>query len=198
MPSDNRDLADLLRFVERAEALNNVLRSNLTISGRRRENSAEHSWHCALLASVMLSKNSRVVDPYRILVMLLIHDIVEIEVGDFSIHDKNVNWKEVRQKELSAAEYLLGSISFDENLSLFQIWREFNDQKTLESRFAAACDRLQPILMNLATDGHTWFEHGVSKSELLARVQVPIQSVMPEVWSIIEQRIDEHFSQLSC
>lgn len=166
-PSPNGRLASQLRFILEADRLKTILRRSLLADGSRRENSAEHSWHISLLALVMQEYAPRSLKMERVLTMLLIHDIVEIEAGDSFVYDA-VAQGDKAARELLAAEKLYGLLPADQRNDLREIWDEFEARETPEARFAHAVDRLMPILHNYATQGASWKQHNVSLGQVLA------------------------------
>ena len=154
-------LAQQLRFVAEADRLKAVLRQTRLMDASRRENSAEHSWHLALMAVVLAEYAPETTDLARVLEMLVLHDVIEIEAGDTFAYDAAANLDKAA-REQAAATRTFGLLPQDLNARLRALWEEFEGGATNEARFANALDRLQPLLGNFYSGGGTWLEHGVT------------------------------------
>ena len=177
-----------LRFIAEVDALKRVLRQTLVGDASRRENSAEHSWHLALMASLLAEWAPEGVDVARAMRIALVHDLVEIDAGDAFCYDADANvGKEERERR--AAERVFGLLPADQGEELRGLWEEFEAGRTPEARYANALDRLQPLLQNLYTDGGTWRMHGVERERVRARME-PIRGAMPEVWPFVEWMLE--------
>lgn len=152
-------IKDQFAFLIEADKLKSVLRRVSIIDGSRKENSAEHSWHVILLALTLVEHSNEPIDLVKVVTMLAIHDIVEIDVGDTFHYHKNGDTKAA---EDAAAKRIFGLLPFDQRESYAALWREFEERLTPEARFAAAVDRIWPIFQNIAHNGGTWKEFGVS------------------------------------
>ncbi|HUM84116.1 MAG TPA: HD domain-containing protein [Lachnospiraceae bacterium] len=150
-------------FILRADKMKNITRQTYLADGSRKENDAEHSFHLALMASILLEYNEEKVDKARVMEMVLVHDIVEIEAGDTYAYDPEGN-KTKEQREKKAAEDLFGLLPDDQCRYYKGLWEEFEAKETAESHFANTLDHIQPILLTDAADGKSWKEHGVKKS----------------------------------
>lgn len=162
-------LAEQLRFVHEVDRLKGVLRRTLITDGSRHENSAEHSWHLALMVLVLEEHGPPRLDLLRVLRMVLLHDVVEIDAGDTFAYDE-AGQEGQGERERLAAERLFGLLPADQASSLREAWEEFEERSTPEARFAHAVDRLQPLLLNLANEGHSWQKHGVRHHQVLKRM----------------------------
>lgn len=182
-------LAQQVRFVTEIDRLKGVLRQTTLMDASRRENSAEHSWHLALMAVVLAEYAPAGTDLTRVLEMLLLHDVIEIEAGDTFCYDAAANLDKVA-REQAAATYTFGLLPDDLNARLRALWNEFEAGATNEARFANALDRLQPLLANFRTGGGTWPLHGVTQAQVLKRMQ-PIEGGAPELWPFVVNLIDE-------
>lgn len=160
MPAPDR-LARQLDFILEVDRLKSVLRRTLLTDRSRHENSAEHSWHIALMAVVLAEHADDAVDVARVVKMLLIHDVVEIDAGDTYVYDVAAAVGKA-EREGRAAERLFGLLPADQAAEVRALWDEFERRETPEARFAAAVDRLQPLLHNFATEGQAWRHHGVT------------------------------------
>jgi putative hydrolase of HD superfamily len=183
LAADDR-LGRQLRFVVELDRLKGVLRRTLLTDRSRRENSAEHSWHLAMLAVMLVEHAREPVDILRVLKMVLVHDVVEIDAGDTYCYDPAANQGKAEREE-RAAERLFGLLPADQADELGALWREFELRATPESRFAAALDRLQPLLNNYLTEGTTWREHGVGLEQVVAR-NAPMADGAPGLWRLAE------------
>ena len=178
-----------IQFVLEIDRLKGVLRQTLLTDGSRQENSAEHSWHIALMAVLLAEYAPAPVDMLRVIKMLLVHDLVEIDAGDTFCYDTQGNLSKA-DREQQAADRIFGLLPADQATELRRLWDEFEAQQTQDALFAAALDRLQPLLNNWQTRGHTWKKHGVSQEQVFQRM-APVQNHAPALWSIVEQVVEE-------
>jgi len=186
---DNKTVDGQINFVLEADKLKTVIRNTLLTDRSRMENAAEHSWHAALTALVFFnSAPAEDMDLQRVMSMLLVHDLVEIDAGDLLCY-KTDQVRGQKEKEKQAAERIFGLLSGDQGRKLRELWQEFEALETPEARFANAVDRLQPLLQAIRTQGQTWREHGVSKSQVLERMQ-PIRTALPHLWGHVLEMID--------
>lgn len=163
---DNR-LHQQLEFIIEIDKLKQIVRQNyVTVSGRN-ENDAEHSWHMAVMA-VLLAEYVPGVDVLTVIKMLLIHDIVEIDAGDTYCFDQT-GLLDKREREQAAAERIFSLLPSDQAADMRSLWEEFEAAQTQEARFAAALDRLQPLLLHTATSGRSWKEHHITSSHVIER-----------------------------
>jgi len=165
----NPRLAQQIRFIIEADKLKEIFRQTLVTQSRRRENDAEHSWHLTLLV-IILAEHSNVqpLDVLRVLKMLIIHDLVEIDAGDTFAYD-TARMADQHEREAKAAERIFGLLPTDQASELRALWDEFEARTTPESKFAAAVDRFQPMLLNCLTEGAAWKNHGVTSDRVIAR-----------------------------
>lgn len=184
---DNR-LAQQLQFILEIDKLKQVLRQTLVTDRSRRENSAEHSWHLAIMAMLLSEYAPAAIDVSRVMKLLLIHDLVEIDAGDTFCYDHQANQSKA-DRELAAADRLFGLLPADQRAELRALWDEFEAQTTPEAQFAAAIDRLQPFLHNQHTQGGTWQMYGITRDQVLQRMR-PLQTATPALWAFVEQAID--------
>jgi putative hydrolase of HD superfamily len=176
-----------LRFVVEIDKLKRVLRQTTLMDATRNENSAEHSWHLALMAVLLAEYSSQPVDLARVVRMVLVHDLVEIDAGDTFCYDADANLDKL-ERESRAAERVFGLLPGDQGAERKGMWEEFEEMETPEARFANALDRLQPLLHNLHNGGGTWRIHGVAREQVLARMR-PIGVAMPELWPFVENAL---------
>ena len=187
---NNNRLTQQIQFIIEIDKLKNILRQTLLTDESRRENSAEHSWHLAMMA-ILLSEYapSKDVDLLRVIKMLLIHDLVEIDAGDTFCYDLQANQNKAA-REVQAATRLFGILPEDQGIELQELWQEFEAQQTTEAQFAAALDRLQPLLHNQQTRGGTWRIHGISRDQVLQRMY-PVKNGAPALWQLVEKVIED-------
>jgi putative hydrolase of HD superfamily len=178
-----------LDFIVEIDKLKQVLRRTLTIDDDRNENDAEHSWHLAAMA-VLLAEHvtGEPVDVSRVVRMVLVHDIVEIDAGDTYCYS-DADPAEKLERETRAAERLFEMLPPDQAAGIRELWDEFEARATPEASYANALDRLQPLLLNYHTDGKTWLKHGVKRSQVLERAR-PIKESIPALWEFVEELVD--------
>ena len=187
-PADR--LAAQIGFLVEVDQLKEVLRQTITTQGRRAENSAEHSWHFALMVVILAEhSNHQPLDVLHILKMVLIHDLVEIDAGDtFAYDTKHMAGQHAR--EAVAATRIFGLLPPDQAAEYRALWDEFEAQATPEARFAAACDRFHPMLLNCRTEGHAWRKHGITRDRVLAR-NAHVAQGSTVLWDYAVKMIDE-------
>jgi putative hydrolase of HD superfamily len=178
-----------LAFLAELDKLKDVLRRSLVTGSRRRENSAEHSWHLAMMALVLMDAvNLPELDRFRTVKMLLVHDVVEIDAGDTFCYDAAGNLSKA-DREAAAAARIFSLLPGQQAAEFRALWDDFEAGATLESKFAQGLDRLSPILQNLRTNGESWRAHGVTKAQVLARNQ-KIGETIPEIWRALVRQLD--------
>lgn len=182
-------LSGQLRFIRELDRLKSVERMISVIGGARRENSAEHSWHLAVMTPLLAEHATEAVDVLRAQTMVLIHDVVEIEAGDAFAFDDAANVGQA-DRERRAAEVLFGMLPNDQGAHFRDLWEEFEARETADARFALAMDRFQALLMNRANDGGTWKTHAVTRARVLERME-PIRDVAPALWQVVLEVVDE-------
>ncbi len=183
-----------IAFLMEAERLRTVLRSTPIGDGSRPENSAEHSWHLALFALVLGEHAADGIDLNRVIRMLILHDIVEVDAGDHPIHG-HVDEAAKEAAELKAADRLYRLLPEDQAAELRALWDEFEAEETPEAQFAKALDRFQPPLLNLATDGVNWKLYDVTAEKIEARVGRPIARGAPGLWSWLWPKVTAFFAR---
>lgn len=162
-------LEQQMRFILEIDRLKEIRRQNYTIGGRRQETDAEHAWHIATMA-VLLAEHANApgLDVLRVVKMLLIHDLVEIDAGDTFAYD-TVGMATQHEREARAADRIFPLLPPDQAAEYRALWDEFEAKQTPEARFAYALDRIQPILLNANTEGAAWKKHGVTADRVYAR-----------------------------
>lgn len=182
-----------MAFLTEADKLKSVLRATTLCDGSRSENSGEHSWHIALYALVLGEHAPKGVDIARVIQMLLLHDLVEIDAGDapiFGSHDV----AQMQADETRAADRIFGLLPADQAKSLRQIWEEFEAATTPDARFAKSLDRFQPPNQNLASGGGSWTEYDVSFDTIETRVGSKIARGAPGLWEWLAPKIKAWFA----
>lgn len=190
------DLERQLAFLREIDRLKSVVRLSPLIDRSRRENSAEHSWHLALYALVLAQHAAGAVDVLRVVKMLLIHDIVEIDAGDVPFHVPSTHAGQAERERL-AAERIFGLLPEAQAAEFRELWFEFEAAASDDARFAKALDRFQPMLHNAATDGGTWVECEVTLDQVEARCRPPIQGGAPALWEAAAGMAADHFRKRS-
>ena len=183
-----------LAFLTEADRLKSVLRGTTLCDRSRRENSGEHSWHIALYAMVLAEHAVTPVNVDRVIKMLLIHDLVEIDAGDAPIHGDHDPAEQDRIERL-AADRIFGLLPADQRDDFRALWEEFEAAETHDAIFAKSVDRVQPVISNLETDGGTWPEYNVTAAQLETRVGSKVARGAPALWQHLKASIDTWFDQ---
>jgi putative hydrolase of HD superfamily len=195
-PSPDR-IAAQFAFLTEADKLKSVLRATTLADGSRPENSGEHSWHLALYAMVLADQAEPGVDISRVIRMLILHDLVEIDVGDVPIHSQDGSAHgsaDTAEAEARAAARIFGLLPEDLARDYHALWAEFEAAASPDARFAKALDRVQPVLQNLASGGGTWKTYAVTANQLDARVGTKVRLGAPGIWAALRDRIDTWFA----
>ncbi|MGC8916985.1 MAG: HD domain-containing protein [Thermoanaerobaculum sp.] len=179
-------LEQQLAFLLTLDRLKGVERRNYTLAGRR-ENSAEHSWHVAVAAMLLAEHARSEVNLLRVLELLLVHDVVEIEAGDTYVYDEEAK-KLQEAREGDAARRMFSLLPPDQGAYLLQLFEEFTRGRTPEARFARSLDRLLPVLLNTATAGRSWREHGIRAAQVLAR-NAEVAEGSPALWEAVQKLV---------
>ncbi|EJA7358349.1 MAG: HD domain-containing protein [Pseudomonadota bacterium] len=183
-----------LALVIELDKLKSILRRTRVKSAEGRlENSGEHSWHVALMAILMEEHANAPVDICRVMKMLLIHDVVEIDAGDTFVYDTAAS-QEQAEKEIRAAERLFGMLPSDQEQELLALWHEFEAAQTDDAKYAKALDRLIPMLLNYHNNGQSWKEHGVSREQALTinkRIEFGSVTLWDKAKELIEEATDK-------
>lgn len=187
-------------FLLEADRLKQVLRATTLADGSRRENSGEHSWHLTLYALVLADHAGPGVDLNRVIRMLILHDLVEIDVGDVPIHSQNGEAHgsaAVAEAEARAADRIFGLLPPDVGAPLRALWEEFESATTPDAIFAKSLDRVQPVMHNAASGGGSWIEYGVTFDQLQSRVGHKVARGAPELWTYVSNRAKVFFTALT-
>lgn len=189
MPEKSR-IQQQMAFILEADKLKQILRQTPITEKSRQENSAEHSWHVALMAILLLeyAKNPQI-DVLQIVKMLLIHDIVEIDAGDTFCYDDQARQNQ-HYRELKAAKRIFNLLPSDQAAKMQALWDEYETRQTINAQYANALDRLQPILINFFTDGEAWQRHDVKRHQVVARNRW-IKDGAPQLWNYAKSLIED-------
>ena len=164
----NDRLKKQIKFMLELDKMKNIYRQTYVLHEDRKENDAEHSWHLAILAFILAEHSNKPVDVAKVMKMVLIHDVVEIDAGDTYCYDSE-GYKTKADREERAAQRIFGLLPEDQKVEMYRLWREFEDSVTDDARFAAVLDRIQPLLLNYTKSGISWKEHDVFKEQVISR-----------------------------
>ena len=190
LPGKKDRFKQQIEFILEVDKLKHVLRQTILMDKSRRENSAEHSWHIALTVMV-LSEYARDagIDFFRVMKILLVHDLIEIDAGDTYCYDDQGR-KDQGQREKLAADRIFNILPPDQAGTFRNLWDEFEERKTPESRFANALDRVQPLLHNYFTRGQTWQDNDIKSDQVKSRMQ-PVDDGAPALWNYVSSLISD-------
>ncbi len=186
----NKKLRKQIEFIEEIDKLKSIIRRTRLLDNSRYENDAEHSWHLAMMAIVLSEHaNDKNIDLLKVIKMLLIHDIPEIDAGDTFLYDTDGRMDSVKY-EKKGAERIFGILPSGMAEELIGLWEEFEKKKTPEAKFAGALDRLEPLLQNYNTGGHAWKKHGIVRSQV-EKINVTIELGSQTLWDLAQSLISE-------
>jgi 5'-deoxynucleotidase YfbR-like HD superfamily hydrolase len=180
----------IIDFILELDKLKGVTRKTRPIGLDRYENSAEHSWQLAMLAVSLVHYAAAPVNIDRVVHMLLVHDIGEIDTGDTMLYAEG-GWEERKQAERIAVARIVGLLPEPQAAAMMDLWLEFEHGTTAEARFANAVDRAMPAILNLANSGQSWRENGITHDRVIARIAPPIKAGCPALWEYMEARLAE-------
>jgi len=181
-------LEQQVRFIVEVDRLKEIFRQTVCIQSRRPENDAEHSWHLCLMVIVLAEHaNAAGLDVLRVLKMLILHDLVEIDAGDTFAFDA-ARMADQHAREAVAADRIFGLLPADQAQAFRALWDEFEARATPEAQFATAIDRFHPMLLHCHTEGATWRKHGVTQAKIIARNSV-IGDGSAAVWAYAEKML---------
>ncbi|MFB2838765.1 HD domain-containing protein [Floridanema evergladense] len=183
----NDRLVQQIQFITEIDKLKTILRQTRLTDNSRQENSAEHSWHLAIMAIILAEYAAPEVDIIKAIKMLLIHDVIEIDAGDTFCYDVKANLDKA-EREIKAATRIFGLLPSEQAEELRQLWEEFEVAKTKTAKFAIALDRLQPLLQNQQNQGRTWQIHGITENLVKKRMS-PVQEASPILGKLVEEII---------
>jgi putative hydrolase of HD superfamily len=179
-----------IEFILEADKLKKVSRRTTLLDVSRQENSAEHSWHIALLVLILSEyADDDNLDTLRVIKLLLAHDLVEIDADDTYCYDE-IGGQTQKIRETKAADRIFNILPPDQADAFRALWDEYEAKDTPESRFANALDRLQPFLHNYFTRGYTWQKHGIRKNQVIARMR-PVDDGSRHLWNYVSNLIDD-------
>ncbi|MFP4105302.1 MAG: HD domain-containing protein [Phycisphaerae bacterium] len=178
-----------IAFVREIDKVKEVFRQTYLLDKSRKENDAEHSWHLAMMAILLAEYASAEVDLLKVLRMVLLHDLVEIDAGDTFAYDEQA-YKDKDEREKKAADRIFGMLPGEQAHQFRELWDEFEGRTSCEAKFAAALDRLQPLMHNYFTQGAAWREHDVPAS-LVRKRNAHISEGAPKLWEFAEYIIDD-------
>ena len=179
-------------FILEVDKVKNIIRQTYLADGNRKENDAEHSWHLAIAAFLLKEYVAEDVDVMKVMIMVLIHDLVEIDAGDTYAYDAE-GAKTKRAREVAAADRIFGMLPEDQGGYFRELWDEFEAYESDDAKFAHLLDNFQPLLLNHESNGKSWTEHHVKKSQIYKRNE-KIKETSPEVWEWMKQIVEEHIA----
>ena len=179
-----------MEFILEVDKVKQIVRQTYLTDGSRKENDAEHSWHLAIAAFLLKEYVAEDVDVMKVMLMVLIHDLVEIDAGDTYAYDAE-GAKTKRAREVAAADRIFGMLPEDQGGYFRELWDEFEAYESDDAKFAHLLDNFQPLLLNHESNGKSWTEHHVKKSQIYKRNE-KIEETSPEVWERMKQIVEEH------
>lgn len=182
-------MQQIVDFILELDKLKAITRKVRPIGLDRYENSAEHSWQIAIMAASLASYAASPVDINRVIAMLLVHDIGEIDAGDTMVFVEG-GWEQRKAAELASVERIFGLLPDAQCAAFLPLWQEFEDAATPESRFAHSVDRAMPVLINLANQGGSWCENGISYERVVQRVGPEVKAGCPALWDYLAARLE--------
>ena len=189
-PGQSSRFKKQMEFILEVDKLKHVLRQTILMDRSRRENSAEHSWHIALLVPVLAEYAKETdIDMFHVMKILVIHDLVEIDAGDTYCYDDKGREDQTQREEI-AADRIFGFLPADQATEFRALWDEFEKRETPESGFANALDRVQPFLHNYFTDGQTWQANNINSRQVHERMR-PVKDGAPDLWDYVNTLIED-------
>lgn len=179
-----------MKFILEVDKAKEIFRQTYLSDGSRKENDAEHSWHLALMAVLLKEYANEEVDLLKVIPMVLIHDLVEIDAGDTYAYDQ-AGLATQRERETKAADRIFGLLPSDQAEVFRTLWEEFEAYETADAKFAHALDNCQPLFLNDASGGKSWKEHGVHKSQIYKRNEHTAEGSV-EIWEYMKTLVDKH------
>ena len=179
-----------LKFLMEIDKVKNVFRQTWLADGNRKENDAEHSWHLAVAAFLLKEYAAEETDILNVILMVLIHDLVEIDAGDTYAYDAE-GAETKRAREEAAADRIFGLLPKDQGMYFRELWEEFERYESADAKYAHLLDNFQPLLLNHESGGLSWREHGVKKSQIYKRNE-KIEETSPQVWEKMKEIVEEH------
>lgn len=186
-------LEQQIQFIVEVDKVKNIFRQTYLADANRKENDAEHSWHIALMAILLKEHMKEEVDVLKVMTMVLIHDLVEIDAGDTYAYD-DAGAATKREREVKAADRIFGLLPEDQRTYFRELWEEFEDYESADAKYAHLLDNFQPLLLNDASGGRSWAEHGVKKSQIYKRNERMPETSEP-VWKEIQKIVEKHIEE---
>lgn len=183
------NLLKQIDFIREIDKLKYIQRRTRLFNSDRHENDAEHSWHLAMMAIILAGHSNANIDILKVVKMVLIHDIVEIDAGDTFIYDTQKNHTNT-EEELDAAKRIFGLLPAEQAAELIEIWQEFEEGQTAEAKFAKSMDRMEPLLQNTSNNGGTWAEYNVDYQKVYDKKKV-INEGSSSIWHFAENLLNE-------
>lgn len=183
-------LEQQVNFIVEIDKVKNIFRQTYLADANRKENDAEHSWHLAISAFLLKEHVKEEVDLLKTILMVLIHDLVEIDAGDTYAYD-DAGAIDKREREEKGAERIFGMLPEDQGTYFRELWEEFETYESADAKFAHLLDNFQPLLLNDASNGKSWEEHGVKKSQIYKRNE-KIEETSAPVWEYMKALIQKH------
>ncbi len=185
-------LEQQIAFIIEIDKVKNIFRQTLLADGNRKENDAEHSWHIALMAILLKEYVEEEVDVFKVMTMVLLHDLVEIDAGDTYAYD-TVAAASKREREVKAADRIFCLLPEDQGAYFRELWDEFEAYETADAKYAHLLDNFQPLLLNDASGGISWREHGVKKDQIYKRNE-RIEETSKDIWNKMQELIDKNIA----
>lgn len=182
-----------IEFIVELDKMKSILRQTSLIGKDEREDDAQHSWHISVMAMILADYADEKIDVCKVIKMLLIHDIVELYAGDTFCYDEEGK-KDKEEREKKAAEKVYGMLDEKKGMELKELWEEFEKMESPEAVFAAAMDRLQPMLNNYYNEGGTWKKFDVAQSAIYKRIE-PVKRASSRIWEFVEQMLEDAYNR---
>ena len=186
-------LEQQIKFILEIDKVKNIFRQTYLADGNRKENDAEHSWHMALMAILLKEYAEEEVDVLRVITMILIHDLVEIDAGDTYAYDAEAGATKA-ERELQAAERIFSILPEDQGTYFRSLWDEFEAYESADSKYAHLLDNFQPLLLNDASGGISWREHQVKKKQIYKRNET-VEETSERIWAKMKQIVAQNISK---
>ena len=183
------DLLKQIQFIKEIDKIKYIQRRTCLLNSDRPENDAEHSWHLALMAIALSEHANKPVDILKVIKMVLIHDIVEIDSGDVFVYDKSKSHKNT-EEEFAAAKRIFGLLPENQAKELIDLWKEFEDGETDDAKFAKSLDKFEPLLQNFSNNGGTWDKYNVTYNEVYTQKK-SINNGSGTLWEYAENLLNE-------
>lgn len=182
-----------IAFILEIDKVKKIMRQTPLTDGNRKENDAEHSWHIALMALLLKEYAEDEVDVAKVMTMVLVHDLVEIDAGDTYAYDEAAA-ESKKEREQKAADRIFGILPADQGNYLRSLWDEFEAYETADAKYAHLLDNFQPMLLNDASGGISWKEHDVKKTQIYKR-NIYIEETSKTIWEYMKQMVDKNIQK---